>query len=453
MKFSSTPTISEFNPNEIPFQMRVIDDIRDEFDYTKGVHEILCSGSLGSSKTLLAAHLCVIHALRFPGAVVGIGRKTLPSLRDTLLNVILAHLDDDVQYSLNQTKGQITFSNGSKIMPFSWADGNYKKIRSYEFSAFAIEELTENDDQEFYDEIRMRMGRLTHVPECWLLSITNPDSPENWAYKYFIESKEPTRHVYYSNTMENPFLPDSYIKQLQEQLDERMARRMLQGEWLEIADEVVYYSYDKAYNYVDGAYSINTRDNIHISFDFNIAANKPMSAVFFQRDGQGTYHFYDEVVIQSARTEDVLEEAYARGLFDGPQKVIVNGDASGRHRDTRSKGSDYDIIQRFLSNTRNNLGRVIHYEVDVPRSNPAIRARHNKVNAMCCNSIGQRKVKVYEAAPMADQGLRLTKLKKGGQYIEDDSKPWQHITTAIGYGIWAAEEYYRPNQSGGMLDR
>jgi hypothetical protein len=31
--------------------------------------------------------------------------------------------------------------------------------------------------------------------------------------------------------------------------------------------------------------------------------------------------------------------------------------------------------------------------------------------------------------------MKLTALKKGAEYIEDDSKEYQHITTAAGYRI------------------
>jgi len=61
------------------------------------------------------------------------------------------------------------------------------------------------------------------------------------------------------------------------------------------------------------------------------------------------------------------------------------------------------------------------------------------VNAQCCNDLNQVRVKFYKNVPVAIQGMKLTKLKKGANYIEDDSakSPYQHVTTAIGYGICA----------------
>lgn len=33
------------------------------------------------------------------------------------------------------------------------------------------------------------------------------------------------------------------------------------------------------------------------------------------------------------------------------------------------------------------------------------------------------------------EGFRLTKLKEGADYIEDDANDYQHITTSVGYWV------------------
>lgn len=182
---TSIPTLSTFNPRAIPYQMRVIQDVRRNFDYSKGVHEILLSGAVGSAKSILMAHLVVTHCLLFAGAHCGIGRRSMPDLKGTLLATIIAHLADEVPFVHNQTSGLITFPNRSVIRPFSWSDRKFKKFRSYEFSAFAIEELTENEEDEPYREIKMRIGRLTHIREAFLVSATNPGDPTHFAYSRF----------------------------------------------------------------------------------------------------------------------------------------------------------------------------------------------------------------------------------------------------------------------------
>jgi hypothetical protein len=440
---SSTPSFAEFFPH-VPYQARVLDDAWWKFDYGLGVHEILLSGSVGSAKSLLMAHMAVRHCIENHGAKVLLGRKALPDLKETIYRKIIEHLEgcfiEGVHYSTNSTQAGIKFRNGSEIISRSWADKAYKKMRSLELSMAVIEELTENNDADAaaYNEIKMRVGRLPHIKQNLIISATNPDAPHHWAYKHFQlgrkdKDRAKTKHVYYSVTTDNPFLPAQYVEQLQRDLDPQMARRMIFGEWIEIESEVIYYSYDKEKNRRDG-YQIRKDLPILLSWDFNIGDGKPLSLVAAQYDrAADTFHIFNEVVIDGMRTEESCEEAAGKGLLDHGNHIIVHGDASGKHRDTRNIKSDYEIIRTFLANYRTPDGKQPSFEIQVPLANPPIRKRHNLVNAYCLNESGQRRLFVYKDAPTCDEGLRLTALKKGGQYIEDDSKRYQHITTALGY--------------------
>ena len=108
---------------------------------------------------------------------------------------------------------------------------------------------------------------------------------------------------------------------------------------------------------------------------------------------------------------------------------------SWKLKDTRSKRSDWDIIDGYLSNLLSSRNRAVRYRIDVPRSNPPIRTRHNVMNGQICNARGERRLFVYKGAKTVDEGLRLTKLRSGAQYLEDDSDSFQHITTALGYAV------------------
>jgi hypothetical protein len=445
---NSTPSLYDFDPREIEWQLRVIRDLRSRWDYSSGrVHEWLASGSVGSAKSILGAHLAVTHTQFFPRSRGCLGRQAMPDLKDTIAKKILEHLEGDMiegqDYTYNKTDASFAFSNGSEIVSRSWADKKYKNaFRSLELSFALVEEMTENDEsfKGFYPELRMRVGRLPHVPENWLGSLTNPDSPAHWAYKYFIEpnlpgrTKVPTRHVYYSLTEQNPFLPREYIEGLKRDLDPKLALRMLQGQWVEIAAEVVYHQYSRERNFRDKPYEYDHSYPIILSHDFNIGVGKPMSAVALQHKPDG-FHFAETFIVEGADTEEILDEMAGRGVFDHPVQYVIHGDASGKNRDTRSKKTDYEIIRKFLANYRTPKGQPISFVVAVPLSNPPVRTRHNTVNAYMHNSLGETRLFVYREAEALDEGFRLTKLKSGGQYVEDDSYHNQHVTTAAGYAV------------------
>jgi len=430
---SSTPTIEEFDPTIIPFQHTVLKYIRREFDYSQGVSEILLSGSVGSSKSILGAHVVATHALMFPGSQQLIVRRALKDLKNTFWRVLLNHCPLFVKY-LNKSEMTIKLPNGSIIYGSSYDDGNYTRFRSYELSGCVIEEAVEAEESDLYDEITMRIGRLPHITENFLMLITNPDSPGHFIHDYFMDNPTPTRKVFYSITEQNPFLKPSYIEQLKANLDKKMAQRMLYGKWIEIKGDVVYYSYDKAINFRDYEYKIDHNNPIHIAWDFNVGEGKPMSVAIGQYI-KDEWHWFKEFIIHGSRTLTILEEIQSSGLLDVDYLFIINGDATGAARTSKAIHSDYEVIKQFLDKYQRPDKTKVRYQMQVPKANPPIKERHNKVNTWCMNANNLARFFVYKTAPMIDKGMRLTALKKGGQYIEDDSKEYQHVTTAIGYAV------------------
>ncbi len=467
----STPTFSEFYPH-VPYQRDVIDEVFHGFDYSLGVLEILLSGSVGSAKSLLMAHIGLRHLFTFPRSRILIGRQSMPDLRDTIYAKILEHLigtvksdgtivREGVDFGFADTRCHIWIANGSEFIARSWKDKRFKRLGSLDLSGALIEEVTENGREHwaFWNWVKTRVGRLPHVPQNFIIGATNPDGPSHPAYDYFeIERRQAlreardaavrreiarqlsqTKRVYFSNTRDNRFLPTWYIAGLEETLDAKNKRRLVDGEWVEINSEVVYHAYGRS-NFVSRQYDIDVLKPIHLCFDFNIGQGKPMSACAHQLELREAtairaFHFFADYVVDGADTEDLMEEIAGRGLFDIDTEFVIHGDATGAARSTKSKKSDYDIIRKFLSDYRRPNGSRVSFKLDVPAANPPIRSRHNIVNGYCRNSMGKTRLFVYAGAKILDKGFRLTALKPGGLYVEDDTKPYQHVTTAAGYSI------------------
>jgi len=442
---SSTPNLINFEP--LPSQLSVIKHIR-KADYDKGVHEVLLSGSIGSSKSLTLAHVAVTHCLMHVNANYMIGRLALPQLKATLCQKIKQHVHgiNGLVVHYNETTGSFEFPTGSKITAVSWADKNFDKLGSFEFSAGSIEELVETKEADAYNKVLQRIGRLPHIKENFLLSATNPSGPSHWAYKHLIESPSERVKVFYSNTYDNPYLPRTYVDGLLERLDEKQVQRMIYGRWVEINQEVIYYAYQKERNFINSDYTVNAALPIRLLYDFNIGQGKPLSLVLAQYDqAKDEWHIFDEIIIEGQRTVQSLEEMESRGYFKKYNRYIIHGDASGNAKDTRSFGTDYEIIEKFLANVTPRIA----FENRVPRRNPSIRDRHNCVNGYLQNALGKTKLFVYKNCPIVDEGFRLTMLKDRGQYLEDDSKHYQHCTTAIGYGVMYEAELLQ-RRSGGF---
>jgi len=295
-----------------------------------------------------------------------------------------------------------------------------------------IEEITENDDMEFYKEVYMRVNRIPHVPEKLIISLTNPDAPSHWAYEYFIDKQSPTRHVIYSVTADNPFLDPNYIESIKNTLTAKEVQRMLYGQWIEISRDIIYYAFDSDYNCIDD-YVVDPFHPICIAYDFNVGLNKPMSLCLFQYIDD-IFYVFEEVIIHGSNTAETILEIHNRGIFDLAYLFIIHGDASGSARTSKYHRTDYEVITDSLEHLVSQHGKI-DFEIDVPGINPPVRKRHILVNGQLMNAKKEVHVKIVKSkCPTLIKGLRLTKLKQGA-YIEHDADPWQHVTTAFGYGI------------------
>lgn len=464
---TSVPTFFSFNPAFIPYQYRVVYDVKERFFKSSDEpHYILLSGSIGSAKSVLMAFLAIKHCTEFAGARCMLGRKALPDLKDTIFQTILEMLagsfTEGVDYWVRHDRGYIKFSNGSEVISRSWHDKKYKKFRSLLLSMIVIEELTENDakDWEFFTECIGRLGRLPHIPENLFIAATNPDDPSHPAHKEFIEGsvkqdyyaqKDGNTHVYYSLTEQNPFLKSWYIENLKKKYSAKMIRRLLYGEWLYINTDVIYYEYNPEEHLTKEGLQVNKKLPLRLSFDFNIAKGKPMSSCIFQfnRDAKNTsfqtrrFKFFDEVAIEGARTRSACEEWAGKGWFDLPHnpKIIVHGDATGKKGDSRGDQSDYDIIEKYLANYVRQDGKELDYEIEVPNENPRIRDRHNITNGQLKNANNDIAVAIDYDCTLIKAGFANTRLKENAGYTEDQTTEGQDMSTAATYGIHWCVEY------------
>jgi hypothetical protein len=376
----------------------------------------------------------------------------LPDLRKTIYKEIRNQLDLDPNfthgkhYRAYDTPCIIKFANGSEIFGVTFGDREWGKVKSLLLSGLIFEELTEFP-KEFFEKgggfslFKARLRRLSHVKENWLLANTNPDEPSHPVFKYFIEGSEQfdSRQVIYSLTEENKYLDPIYIQQLKQDYSFLEAERYLRGKWLSLYGKGIYYAFSEK-NVVKKDYVIDERFPIYLSFDFNIGGGKPLSAIMYQYI-DGIFHFFAESVIEGAYTYEGVDDFYNRGLLNEKSHYIIQGDATGRSRDPSSKATNYDVIEEYLSRRR------ISYHMDVPRSNPPIRTRHSKVNATMCNDANQVRAFFYKKVPTGIEGMKLTRLKDGANYIELEER-YQHISTAIGYGICATLETANKKKQG-----
>lgn len=419
---------------------------------------VVLSGAMGSGKSLAVQYIIARLLMEHPNLKIGIGRMSIDMAKATFFRELKVMIPSQV---LNQDSAEsMELINDSFVKCVGWGDKNVRKLRSDNFHCFVMEEVTEdavregsyNLNKDALDEI---IGRTRNPggPNIVFL-ITNPDDPEHWLHKEYIAkagyvdglpstnlNNDPRIHLFYSVTLDNPYLKDSYRRDLETKLTPNQAKRYVFGKWVSVAGEGIYNEFDEKIHYrPDITYTPNFDYPVYLSFDFNTAKGKPMSVCMGQYINDHI-HGFDEAVIENSNTRGILEELKERGFFKqfkGTKKLIIVGDAAGHSSVASSDFTDYGVIEQFI----NTLEYEVNFEIDAPRSNPEKKERHSLTNLYFKNFKGDVRTTIY--APLHDptklstlvRGFKSTKLKKGSKYDEDDSNPTQHITTAWGYMVW-----------------
>lgn len=165
---------------------------------------IVNQGGSRSSKTYSLCQLFILHCLQQPNQRVSIVRKTLPALRNTVMVDFLEIIQGMGIYrkdSHNKTNNTYTFPNGSQVAFFSTDDE--QKLRGRKHSIVWANEANELLNDEFM-QLNMRCEGKFFVDY-------NPSDSTSWIY----DLPEADKIVIKSTYKDNPFLPESIIKQIE----------------------------------------------------------------------------------------------------------------------------------------------------------------------------------------------------------------------------------------------
>ncbi len=143
-----------------------------------------------------------------------------------------------------------------------------------------------------------------------------------------------------------------------------------------------------------------------------------MSAVVCVK-GKDWLHVIDEIEIYSSDTNELAQEIRRR--YGYQRQILVYPDASGAKRTTNSPGiSDHIILQ--------NAG----FKLQVDPTNPPVAEAIASVNALFCNTMGQRRLFIDPKC----RKLRECILKysyKSGTRIPDKESGWDHMADSLRY--------------------
>lgn len=181
-------------------------------DYSKRIE--VYYGGAGSGKSYGAMQKILLKALNDKRKVLVV-RKVARTLYHSVFSLLTDLLMESGFYRyarINRSQGHITICNGSEFL-FKGID-DPEKIKSINaLTDIVVEEATELSLEDF-TQLNLRLRSMEQWPQIYLMF--NPVSKQNWVYRYFFEQTPEDCRLVRSSYRDNRFLPQAYVRQLQE---------------------------------------------------------------------------------------------------------------------------------------------------------------------------------------------------------------------------------------------
>lgn len=371
--------------------------------------QTLFCGGLGSGKTFGGAVWAVKMIMEYPDTAGLITANSYSQLRKATLVAFFQMLDMlGIKYKYNRNENTVHVGN---TVIYCISMEKYDLLRGIEIG------WAWSDECAFYrkEAFDVLCGRIRHKRgPCQWKGTTTPNG-FNWLYDHFVSNGSKDKEVVYSRTMDNlANLPESYIKQLQEQYDSRLAQQELEGQFVNLNSGSVYHAFDRRLHvkHIDA----NDNDLWFMGMDFNV---HPLCGVFLVQRGKMLY-IVDELYLENSNTFAAAKDIIKRYPTKGIQ---VYADETGNRRKSSSSTTDHEILRRANLHVK-------------PFKNPPVKDRINNLNRLFERNyikINPRCVKLIEDLE------RLTH--------ENDNPLLSHISDALGYAAWGLDPMHRPKRS------
>jgi hypothetical protein len=201
----------------------------------------------------------------------------------------------------------------------------------------------------------------------------------NHCYDSYLDGqkgREPDHKSWLYTSVDGGNVPPEEIEAARRKMDPRTFRQEYLASF-ENYQGVIYYCFDRRLNHTDDtvqpARGSQAADALHIGMDFNVG--KMAAVVFVIRDDLP--RAVDEFT-EVFDTPAMIEQIKLR--YPG-HAITVYPDASGQNRKS-SNASESDL----------SLLRAANFTVVVDHTNPSVKDRINSVNAMLCNTYGERRM-------------------------------------------------------------
>ena len=346
---------------------------------------------------------------RYPKKVVWYIAPTYRMCKDIMLDPLVEKMTKHKWISkVNYSDLTITLRNKSRIQLRS--SENFNALRGVGLDFICVDEFSDVDERAWFEVLRPTLSDKSK--EGSALFLGTPRGYGNWSYNLFTKQETDKNWKSFKfTTLEGGQVSPNEIEQAKQDLDERTFKQEYLSDFVNYSG-AIYYNFNREENVID-QYT-PTNNSIHIGIDFNL---DPMSAVVSEVK-QDNLYVYDEIVIYSSNTDELVEEINNR--YSG-KHIFVYPDPASKQRKTSAGGrTDLSILK--------NAG----YNVRVRNTHPLVRDRINSVNTKLKNAKGVRTLFIANNCKNVIKSIER-QIYKEGTSLPDKENNYDHMNDALGY--------------------
>ena len=310
---------------------------------------------------------------------------------------------------INETELQIRLVNGSIITIRSAETKDALRGGKYDF--IVLDECADIDKDVWYTILRATLSdRKGHA-----LFIGTPKGMGSWFFDLWNNAKTLSDWCSWQyTTLDGGNVDEEEIEAARRDMDQRTFEQEYLAQFVNYQG-VIFYAYTE--DNIEEHSGIDEYTPIYCGVDFN---RSPISCAVATKTPNGL-HFFDEIEIYGSNTNELADEI--RNRYGFQRQIYVFPDATGKRLNTNSNGiSDHIILH--------NAG----FKVITDAANPPVADAISSVNALLCNTNGQRNLLIDPKCKKIRECMIKWTYKEGTRVPDKDSG-YDHMADSVRYVV------------------
>ena len=329
--------------------------------------------------------------------------------------------DKGIQYDYNVSKHTIKTAYGNiRIFQMVKPDEivgvslSYCGFDEFDISSYKYCEMAWNK----------ALGRMRDSDNCEIYICTTPEGYK-YTYTEFVEKMNKNKLLVHGNTKSNVYLPEGYLKLLEENYDKNLLKAYRDGEFVNLQQGSTYHQFNRDSNIREVNY--DRSKPVRIGIDWNV---DPECAVLFQLyEQQPQIRVFDCISLTHSGSGDLLTERMTYEIKSKypNSEYIAYPDATGHKRGSSAMFSDIDLLMKA------------GFKVKAMKTNPRVIDRVNSVNkALDGNLI------IDPSCKGLINDLEKVVNKEGTRDIDKSNQNLTHMSDALGYAVHWEKPIIKP---------